>query len=77
MSRHWNYRVLAHTYENEVAFQIHEVHYQDGKPDSYGEPPAPVSSDRFEELSWVMFRMGEALDKPILDANNWPNEYKP
>ena len=76
MGRHWNYRVLAHTFENEVTFQIHEVHYEDGVPDSYGEPPAPVLSDDFKDLKDILIRMEQGLSKPVLDADNWPNEYK-
>jgi len=73
----WNYRVLAHKGE-EVFFQIHEVYYnEEGIPNGYTEKDVGVGSESPEGLSWVLDKMKECIDKPILSADNFPNEYKP
>ena len=72
----WNHRVLAHRYGDQVEFQIHEVYYDDNDlRSSYTAEGVSVSADEPEGLIWVLDKMRECLDKPILDAKDWPNEY--
>lgn len=68
----WNYRVIEFVDEaGEPWRAIHEVHYDpEGNPNGYGEEPAAVTSTddagTNASLSWVLDRMREALDKPVL-----------
>lgn len=68
----WNYRVIEFVDEQGYPWRaIHEVHYDDaGKPVSYTEDAASViSSDGAginAPLAWVLEKMREALDKPVL-----------
>jgi hypothetical protein len=75
----WNYRLLAHQEFNGVAFAIHEVYYDDnGNEVSYTENGVPVLSETSDGIIWVLDRMKEAADKPILwHGDDFPNEYKP
>ncbi len=70
----WNYRVLAHPHptkgESEIYFQVHEVHYKDEKPVSYGETPARIGGDTVNEMKEVVqliwdtiYIVGSALPK--------------
>ncbi len=53
----WNYRVMAHASpikkDKRVYFQIHEVHYKDGIPQSYSEGGAKIGGDTIKELKNV------------------------
>lgn len=69
----WNYRVIEFIcpVSTERWQAIHEVHYDsEGRPISYSEGAACVisSDDGGNEagLAWVLDRMREALDKPVL-----------
>lgn len=74
----WNYRVFEWADRKEGTWQsIHEVYYNvDGKPTSYSEEPAVVmSSDpagNEADLGWVLDRMRDALSKPVLTADEFP-----
>ena len=78
----WNHRVLAHKSKNpnckgEIYFQIHEVYYnKDGNPNSYTEKGVSVGGDGYAALQWVLAEMLICLTKPVLDSDNFPNEYK-
>lgn len=72
----WNHRVVKQTYKGEVAYAIHEVHSSVDNPELTGsctiDPVAP-SADEVEGdygLRWVLLRMLDALDKPVLDYDN-------
>ncbi len=69
----WNYRVIEFVcpMSNETWQAIHEVFYDEhGMPESYGEDPASVTSSDSNgnqaDLGWVLDKMREALDKPVL-----------
>ena len=76
----WNHRVLCHKSKNpncedEVYFQIHEVYYnKKGTPTSY--TINGVSGEGYAALQWVLSEMQTCLTKGVLDADNFPNEYK-
>ena len=78
----WNHRVLAHKSKNpncegEVYFQIHEVHYnKKGNPKSYTQNGVSVGGEGYADIQWVLSQMQECLTKPVLDVDNWPNEFK-
>ncbi len=66
----WDYRVIKHTDEGEVSYQIHEVYYDENqiieswtensiKP--YGETPVELKEDILMQL--------QAFQKPILELN--------
>ena len=77
----WNHRVLAHKSKNpncegEVYFQIHEVHYdKKDNPKSHTQNGISVVSEGYADMQWVLSEMQACLTKPVLSADNWPNEY--
>lgn len=76
----WNHRVIAHddyiTTEN-VYYMIHEVFYdKEGKPDGCTANPITINGEDLESLHWVVDKIKECLDKPILSKKNFPKEYK-
>lgn len=74
---HWNYRVIEFVSpEGETWRAIHEVHYCDGvSPTSYSIDAATVIEDEGarEGMSWVLDRIREALDKPVLTKRDFPS----
>lgn len=78
----WNHRVLSHKSKNpncegEVYFQIHEVYYnKEENPTSYTENGVSVGGEGYADLQWVLSEMQICLTKHVLDADNFPNEYK-
>ena len=76
---YWNMRVLTECgYPNsdERQFFFTEVHYEKGIPTGYAKGRYNYVGNNTKELNWRLNRMKEALKKPVLDADNWPNEYK-
>lgn len=79
--RDWNHRILAHEYEvprynKKVHFYVHEVHYDNGKPDSYTLNPIVVSGETKGEIRRQIRRMNKCWKKSILWAGpKWPQEY--
>lgn len=74
----WNYRVLYSKEHDEEYFAIHEVYYNDNKEaDGYVDTPAVVMSDEAEGMVEVLKMFSAALEKPIIDKANFPQEYKP
>jgi hypothetical protein len=71
----WNYRVLRHKEdplsENGEWLSIHEVHYQDGKPTMCTAGPPGAGGETLEEIVKCLDLMKEALDKPILDYDDF------
>jgi len=84
---HWNYRVLAKRNVvngiTVVEFAIYEVQYENDVPIShYEHTTTPVyfsdeSSEPIYSLKWQLDAMKLACDKPVLDYDNFPNEYLP
>lgn len=72
----WNHRILAHKDGDEMYFQIHEVYYdKDGKPEGYTANSVSVGSESLDGIKWVLDKMKECTSKPILLADDFPNEY--
>jgi hypothetical protein len=63
---HWNYRVMLHPdlAGDEVYSAIHEVYYDGDKVTGWTQTPATPGG---EDVRWVLERMAEALDKPVLN----------
>lgn len=78
---HWNYRVLARKVGNEVEFGFHEVHYENDIPIACTENHVYPSAydenieDPIDSIKWQLNAMKLALDKPVIDYDNFPNEY--
>jgi hypothetical protein len=87
---YWNYRVLTRivhlgkvkkgvmtpSKKDWREFFIAEVHYKDKKPVTYGAEKVITSGwETLKDLKWTVKHLKEAFKKPILDADNWPNEY--
>jgi len=64
-----------------LAFFVFSCYYdKEGKPNAYTKD-AELSSvlngwDTFEELKITYSLVGKAFEKPIIDLDNFPNEYK-
>ena len=72
----YDYRVIAHEYINGHIFSIYTVYYdEDHNPISYSENPVCVEREDMEEIHTLLDRMRDATLKPILSADNFPNEY--
>jgi len=57
-------------------FSIVEVHYEKGKPVSYGPKSLLSEHENVKALKWTHKKIKEAFKKPILDADNWPKKFK-
>jgi hypothetical protein len=77
----WNYRVMRHAPDpakglREPWYAIHEVYYRNDEVDDlsvgvseteYTHDPITVSGGDLDELRWMLDKMREALEKPVLD----------
>ncbi len=87
----WNHRILAfkqdvsglppqfaEKYKDEIDLRVCSVFYDDnGNPNGYAEAK-PVSSDQLKGIKWILSKMKEATEKPILWAGDkFPQEFKP
>ena len=72
----WNYRIIETEENGEIFLNIHEVYYdKDGTPNGYTENPVTVNGEVVEDLKWVLNKMIECLDKPILlGGEKFPQE---
>jgi hypothetical protein len=74
---HWNYRVMAKGYKNEVYLGIYEVYYKDDIPSSYSKDPVTIEGNNLFELDKVLSLMTECLGKSILwYGEKFPEEYR-
>lgn len=89
----WNYRLVTHNHtykdkfpeghafhghEDTRLFSIIEVYYKDGEINGYADNIKPLANwEELNDVKGTVNLLKLALDKPILDLDNWPNEYKP
>jgi len=74
----WNHRILAHKDGDDWYFQIHEVYYnKQNEPEGYTENGTPVGAENIESIHWVLDKMKECINKPVLSVDNFPNEWSP
>ena len=72
----WNFRVLVKEHNNELYFDVHEVYYKNGIPDSYTKNPITIGSEDIEGLKWMINKINEGLNKPFLwSGEKFPQEY--
>jgi hypothetical protein len=77
---HWNYRVVKRQFktltgEDEIEYAIHEAYYdEDKKPNGVTENAVTVHAESKESLRWVLEKMIESLDKPVLDYDDLGKE---
>ena len=72
----WNHRILPPKDGDEMFFQIHEVYYdKKGKPNSYTANGVSVGAENLEGINWVLDKMKECADKPVLLVDGFPDEY--
>ena len=78
----WNYRVIrVYKYpellrrnnpdigESDIFYSIHDVYYDDNQNIVNIGRDSPVVGDNIGELKWVLQKMLEACDKPVIDYN--------
>lgn len=74
---YWNYRVITNLHTSgERLFSVTEVHYEDGVPQGAADKNVMKGFTSLKELIWTSNRIKECLKKPIIDGDNWPNEWK-
>lgn len=75
--RTFNYRIGTKKYDkNERWFDIIEVYYTDKIPTDYIEDTRFIfKCESVEVLKEQIFQLLRAFDKPIIDLDNFPNEY--
>ena len=76
----WVYRILAHIEDRGGPFEstvyaIHEVDFSSGKYTSYTEKPVVVLGTTIGDIEWLLDNMKQALSNPVLDKENFPNEW--
>lgn len=72
----WNYRILVWENYGEVYYQIHSVFYHDEKPEGYSQEGAIIGADSLDSFKWEFSRLQEALEKPCISGDHFPEEYK-
>jgi len=67
---------------DDVSFGIYEVHYDDNEiPKGYTQNPIEIltyksyGKDPIESVEWQLNKMKLALEKPVLDYDNFPKIY--
>ena len=77
----WNYRVIRTVNktpellrrnnpdvgEFDIFYSIHDVYYDDNKDIANIGRESPVEGEDIEELKWILQKMLEACDKPVID----------
>ena len=73
----WNERVIRFVDPwGDVCYFFAEVTYDDdGKPDAYSQEVCLVGDD-IEELHLILDRLRTALDHPVLEAKDFPQNQK-
>lgn len=67
----WNYRLMAHTLNGDVFFDMHEVYYnKKGRPNSYTEKGVSAGGEDLEGIYETLELMKLALKKPIIHAGD-------
>jgi hypothetical protein len=77
----WNYRVITklENYSGGDSYQefsIAEVHYRNGKPESYANKFILQSFLSLKELKWTNKKIKKAFKKPVLDVDNKLKKWK-
>lgn len=79
----WNYRVVREVHkhpellrrnnpdigESDIFYTIHDVYYDDNHDIVSIGRESPIDGEDIEELKWILQKMLEACDKPVIDYN--------
>jgi len=83
--RYWNHRVITweskSPFGTERLFSIVECHYENGVPvacSEYKERGHNILGYHvsLKDIKWTVNMVKKCLDKPILDGDNFPNEWE-
>jgi hypothetical protein len=73
----WNYRIV--TFKENTGdryFEIRKVYYDSkGKPETVSEEGSSIFGESVKELKEVNSMMMKAFEKPVIDYDNFPEEY--
>lgn len=70
--RTWNYRIIAHEYDDEIEYGIHEVYYDEkGEPQEWSTEPVPFVSDTVEGLQELWSKVRRGLQEPVFVADEF------
>lgn len=76
----WDYRIGTRELQNETSlreFKVVECYYNNnGKPKHYVEAKPMSGRDSYNELKNVHELISIAFSKPVIDLDNFPEEYK-
>lgn len=74
----WDYRIMAHKYNDGVYLKIHEVYYnKKGKPKSYTKNHITIVGIDLDDIEREIQMINIAFKKPILwYGDKFPEEYK-
>lgn len=79
---HWNYRLCTYVHEadNNRYYAIKEVHYNNDMPIAYqndNDDPFNFIEGDFpaKSVEFTINAIRDGLEKPIIDLDNWPNEF--
>lgn len=79
---YWNNRIATRLLKHPLRegfwreYLVIECHYTDGKPRAYGERVRMDGYEEVDDIKSTSERIINAFDKPIIDLDNFPNEYK-
>jgi len=75
---HWNYRVFTkfHKEHDSRTFYVTECYYTNGVLDGYSTKENFYEFDSLEDVMSTHKLISEAFNKPIIDADNFPNEWE-
>jgi hypothetical protein len=85
---YWNHRIVTRIHpsaknnldlnkEDYRIFSVAEVHYEKSKPVSYGSDLRILTEyESLKGLKNIYKKIKSAFKKPVLDLDNWPNEWK-
>jgi len=80
---HWNYRLCTFVHDEESNgkryYTIREVHYKNDIPVAFAEEGKKIfdyiEEEPIKNITWTLEAIQGCLKKPILDLDNFPNEY--
>lgn len=81
---HWRYGLMAHEYippgktKSEISLELHEIHFEDGKPVSYTSEPIKIGGNNLCEIRQIIKNITDDINRPIyFYGDKWPQIYIP
>ena len=69
----WNHRIMKTEHDGETHYGMHEVYYDEGKPDMYTTEPMFVWESE-SEFDWLMAQFIAASLKDVLTEEDFKDE---